>query len=205
MYLPTTYHLSSARNASAVVAQDDQGKNSKRTDFDGRPAALSGWGDRRPYSQRWEIELGYWAIKQRLLGGEYTLRSKTPEMIDQELCGVLLGYNLLRYQMVLMSRQCSGVYPCEMSFTACSWAILGLLHGTSLNHPGNLPGFLRDLQPSAARYVLPHRRADRCFPRAVVGHAVETTHRRHLVRIETRTGPHVHLSRLSRDVALTAK
>ena len=32
------------------------------------------------YSQRWEIELGYRAIKQRLLGGEYTLRSKTPEM-----------------------------------------------------------------------------------------------------------------------------
>jgi Transposase DDE domain len=31
-------------------------------------------------SQRWEIELGYRAIKQRLLGGEYTLRSKTPEI-----------------------------------------------------------------------------------------------------------------------------
>lgn len=59
------------------------------------------------YSQRWEIELGYRAIKQRLLGGEYTLRSKTPEMIAQELWGVLLGYNLLRYQMVLMSRLCS--------------------------------------------------------------------------------------------------
>jgi len=58
------------------------------------------------YSQRWEIELGYRAIKQRLLGGEYTLRSKTPEMIAQELWGVLLGYNLLRYQMVLMSRRC---------------------------------------------------------------------------------------------------
>ena len=91
MYLPTTYHLSSARNASAVVAQDDQGKNSKRTDFDGRPAALSGWGDRRPYSQRWEIELGYWAIKQRLLGGEYTLRSKTPEMRRSRAMGCAAG------------------------------------------------------------------------------------------------------------------
>jgi hypothetical protein len=119
------------------------------------------------YSQRWEIELGYREIKQGLLGGEYTLRSKTPEMIAQELWGVLLGYNLLRYQMVQMSRQCPGVYPCEMSFTACSWAILGLLHGTSLNHPGNLPGFLADLQASAPQYVLPHRRPDRWFPRAV--------------------------------------
>ena len=113
MYLPTTYHLSSARNASAVVAQDDQGKNGKRTDFDGRPAALSGWKIVDLYSQRWEIELGYRTIKQRLLGGEYTLRSKTPEMIAQELWGVLLGYNLLRYQMVLMSRQCPGVYPAK--------------------------------------------------------------------------------------------
>ncbi|MES3712092.1 IS4 family transposase [Pseudomonas putida] len=119
------------------------------------------------YSQRWEIELGYREIKQGLLGGEYTLRSKTPEMIAQELWGVLLGYNLLRYQMVQMSRQCPGVYPCELSFTACSWAILGLLHGTSLNHPGNLPGFLADLQASAAQYVLPHRRPDRWFPRVV--------------------------------------
>nr|WP_256351482.1 transposase [Pseudomonas gingeri] len=119
------------------------------------------------YSQRWEIELGYREIKQGLLGGEYTLRSKTAEMIAQELWGVLQGYNLLRYQMVQMSKQCPGVYPCEMSYTACSWAILSLLHGTSLNHPDNLPGFLADLQASAAQYVLPHRRSDRWFPRVV--------------------------------------
>lgn len=43
------------------------------------------------YSQRWEIELGYREIKQGPIGGEYTLRSKTPEMIAQELWGVLPG------------------------------------------------------------------------------------------------------------------
>ena len=72
------------------------------------------------YSQRWEIELGFREMKQPLLNSSYTLRSKTPEMIAQELWGVLLGYNLLRYQMVAMSRHCPGVYPSEMSFTACT-------------------------------------------------------------------------------------
>lgn len=55
------------------------------------------------YSHRWEIELGFREMKQTLLNSSYTLRSKTSEMIEQELWGVLLGYNLLRYQMVEMS------------------------------------------------------------------------------------------------------
>ncbi|WP_443190429.1 transposase domain-containing protein [Pseudomonas indica] len=119
------------------------------------------------YSQRWEIELGYREMKQSLLDSRYTLRSKTPEMIEQELWGVLLGYNLLRYQMLEMSRHCPGIYPCEMSFTACTWAILGLLNGLSLRHPGNIPKYLAELHASAMHYVLPHRREDRCYPRAV--------------------------------------
>lgn len=119
------------------------------------------------YSQRWEIELGYREMKQSMLDSRYTLRSKTPEMIEQELWGVLLGYNLLRYQMLEMSRHCPGIYPCEMSFTACTWAILGLLNGLSLRHPGNIPKYLAELHASAMHYVLPHRREDRCYPRAV--------------------------------------
>lgn len=63
------------------------------------------------YNQRWEIELGYREMKQSLLDSRYTLRSKTPEMIEQELWGVLLGYNLLRYQMLEMSRHCRGSTP----------------------------------------------------------------------------------------------
>ena len=119
------------------------------------------------YSQRWEIELGFREMKQTLLASAYTLRSKTPEMIEQELWGVLLGYNLLRYQMVEMSRHCPGVHPCEMSFTACTWAILGFLNNVSLHHPGNIPRDLADLHGSATHYVLPHRREDRVYPRAI--------------------------------------
>jgi len=88
-------------------------------------------------------------------------------MIEQELWGVLLGYNLLRHQMLEMSRHCPGIYPCEMSFTACTWAILGFLNGTSLSHPGNIPRYLVELHASAMHYVLPHRREDRHYPRVV--------------------------------------
>ncbi|WP_454566137.1 IS4 family transposase, partial [Pseudomonas sp. AIG] len=35
------------------------------------------------YSHRWEIELGFREMKQTLLNSSYTLRSKTPEMIEQ--------------------------------------------------------------------------------------------------------------------------
>jgi hypothetical protein len=119
------------------------------------------------YSQRWEIELGFREMKQTLLSSSYTLRSKTPEMIDQELWGVLLGYNLLRYQMVEMSRHCPGIYPCEMSFAACSWAILGFINGVSADRSGNIPKYLAELHASAPHYVLPHRREERVYPSAI--------------------------------------
>ncbi|AZE50492.1 Transposase InsG for insertion sequence element IS4 [Pseudomonas chlororaphis] len=119
------------------------------------------------YSQRWEIELGFREMKQTLLNSSYTLRSKTPEMIEQELWGVLLGYNLLRYQMVEMSRHCPGIYPCEMSFTACTWAILGFINSVSVDRSGNIPKYLAELHASAPHYVLPHRREERIYPRAI--------------------------------------
>ncbi|WP_408599839.1 transposase [Pseudomonas sp. PLMAX] len=119
------------------------------------------------YSQRWEIELGFREMKQTLLNSSYTLRSKTPEMIEQELWGVLLGYNLLRYQMVEMSRHCPGIYPCEMSFTACTWAILGFINSVSADRSGNIPKYLAELHASAPHYVLPHRREERIYPRAI--------------------------------------
>ena len=54
------------------------------------------------YSHRWEIELGYREQKQYMLGNRLTLRSRLPELVKQELWGVLLTYNLIRYQMTQM-------------------------------------------------------------------------------------------------------
>lgn len=44
------------------------------------------------YRHRWEIELGYREAKQRMLCNRWTLRSRLPEMVRQELWGVLLTY-----------------------------------------------------------------------------------------------------------------
>ena len=48
------------------------------------------------YCYRWEIEMGFREMKQTLLNSKYTLRSKRPDMIEQELWGILLAYNLIR-------------------------------------------------------------------------------------------------------------
>jgi hypothetical protein len=86
---------------------------------------------------------------------------------SQELWGVLLGYYLLLYQMVEMSSHCPGVYPSEMSFTACTWAILGLINSVCADRSGNIPKYLAELHASAPHYVLPHRREERVYPRAI--------------------------------------
>lgn len=118
------------------------------------------------YSHRWEIELGYREIKQTLLSSAYTLRSKLPEMVKQELWGILLGYNLLRYQMIQMAKEVD-IDPNRLSFAGCSAAIIQLLAGLSLNHPGNLPRHLADLRASARHFILPDRKGLRSYPRVI--------------------------------------
>jgi len=119
------------------------------------------------YSERWEIEMGYREMKQSLLNSEYHLRSKKPDMIRQELWGILLGYNLLRYQMVKMAQTVKGVQPNQLSFTACSLAIINMLYTMSLNSAGNIPKTIAALQANTIHYVLPPKREDRRYPRAV--------------------------------------
>ena len=63
------------------------------------------------YGHRWEIEMGYREMKQHLLESRFTLRSNLPELINQELWGLLLAYNLIRYKMILMAKSLKWVYP----------------------------------------------------------------------------------------------
>lgn len=44
------------------------------------------------YHERWELELGYDEIKTDLLDRRESIRSKTPEGVEQELWGMLLAY-----------------------------------------------------------------------------------------------------------------
>ena len=119
------------------------------------------------YATCWEIELGYRKIKQGLLDSEFKLRSKRPDMIAQELWGILLAYNILRYQMVIMAKTVAGIKPNQLSFTTCSLAIINLLLSMSLNSAGTIPRKLEDLQAQTRHHILPKRRKNRAYPRVV--------------------------------------
>lgn len=117
------------------------------------------------YRQRWEIELGYREIKQGLLTGETTLRSKQPTLVRQEVWGVLIAYNLLREEMRQMA-QALEVQPQRVSFQWAALAIVSLLRYCPLETPGTLPKRLALLREQARLYLLPPRRK-RSYPRQV--------------------------------------
>jgi hypothetical protein len=107
-------------------------------------------------------------MKQHLLDSEFTLRSKKSDMVKQELWGVLLCYNLIRYQMVRMAKTLPGIYPNELSFTLCANAIVSLFeHGFTLISAHHIPKELDDLTRKAEFFILPFRREERLYPRQV--------------------------------------
>jgi len=119
------------------------------------------------YAHRWEIELGYREQKQYMLGNRLTLRSRLPALVKQELWGILLTYNLVRYQMVKMCHQLKGDYlPYQLSFNGSLAHILRLLVGLPYATPGAVPGQLKHFYDMIESLILAPRRA-RTFPRAV--------------------------------------
>jgi hypothetical protein len=119
------------------------------------------------YHERWEIELGFGEIKTDMLQRLEAIRSKSPDAVAQELWGLLLAYNLIRLEMERIADE-TGVAPTRISFVAAlrliinewSWA-------TITTSPGAIPRHLTDLRDKIRVFVLPERRSDRVFPRAV--------------------------------------
>lgn len=119
------------------------------------------------YSHRWEIELGYREQKQYMLGNRLTLRSRLPELVKQELWGVLLTYNLIRYQMTQMCLRLKGDYlPYQLSFNGALAHIMRLLVGLPYSSPGAIPRQLKSFYQMTESLILPPRR-QRSFPRSV--------------------------------------
>ncbi len=118
------------------------------------------------YSQRWEIELGYREMKQYLLQNRLTLRSKKPDMIRQELWGVLLAYNLIRFQMARMAYSLDGIEPNQLSFNQAAAYIIKELTVLPSVSPGKIPKVLSDMVSMAKAFVLPDKR-ERNYPRVV--------------------------------------
>lgn len=118
------------------------------------------------YCHRWEIELGYREIKQTMLDSAYHLRSKRPDMVRQELWGILLAYNLIRRLMTLAAKK-EGLWPNQLSFSSCSMAVIQYFSSISIMSPGNIPLHWEHLLNTLVLFKLPVRREDRRYPRVV--------------------------------------
>lgn len=134
------------------------------------------------YRQRWEIGLAFRDLKQSLHAGQAVLRSKQPELVKQEVWGLLIAYTLLRRWMRKMAES-EGVEPRRISFHTAQHAIVGLLHTASLSTPGTLPQRLADLLAQARHFLLPPRRPDRSYPREVKNRAHKFPSKKMPVRV----------------------
>lgn len=119
------------------------------------------------YHERWELELGYDEVKTEMLEREESIRSKTPTGVEQELWGISLAYNLVRLEME-RAAQIADVPPPRMSFAGCLRAIKFQLQLFAAISPGKMTKVLeRFHRELAATCVLPPRRSERLYPRAV--------------------------------------
>ena len=117
------------------------------------------------YHKRWEIELAYDEIKTHTLERQETIRSRSSELVLQEIYGLLVAYNLLRVMMA-RAAHLAGVEPARMSFRNSLIEIRHFFLLATGVAPGNLPGLYRKLCENLALLVLPKRRPRR-YPRAV--------------------------------------
>lgn len=118
------------------------------------------------YHDRWEIELGYDEVKTHMLDRMETLRSQSVAGVEQEIWGLLLAYNLVRLELE-GAAAVAKVAPVRMSFVAGLRFVRQTLEMAAVISPGKLPRYIENERLDLAAFVLPPRRTDRLYPRAV--------------------------------------
>lgn len=119
------------------------------------------------YTQRWEIELGFREMKQGLHQSKHTLRSKKPDMVKQELWGLLLAYNLVRMVMIDATEETPDIPPSRLSFTLSMRQVVTFFITIPIRSASKLPEHYTYLIDTLKQCILPDRRPDRAYPRAV--------------------------------------
>jgi hypothetical protein len=117
------------------------------------------------YHERWEIELGYNEVKRVMLAREESTRSKSPRGVAQELWGLAIAYNLVRFEAERVAAE-AGVPPTRVSFVAALTFVETALRTWSTDSAGRLPERLIKLREDISHFILPERR-QRSYPRAV--------------------------------------
>jgi hypothetical protein len=120
------------------------------------------------YHERWELELGFDEIKTHMLAREETIRSRTPKGVRQEVWGIALAYNLVRLEMERVADE-AGVEPTRISFVNALALIryAWLASSAPPIAPGTIPARLLDIRRQMKLLLLPERRPERSYPRAV--------------------------------------
>jgi hypothetical protein len=118
------------------------------------------------YHGRWEIELGYDEIKTHLIGQRVAFRSKRPDRVLQEAYGLLIAYNIVRALMVRAAEK-AGVEPRRLSFVDALARIQHAILVMAQAPTARLRELFGQLLADIAATVLPERRPDRAYPRAV--------------------------------------
>lgn len=118
------------------------------------------------YHERWEIELGFDEIKTHMLERLETIRSKSPSAVTQEMWGVLIAYNLVRLEMQRLARELE-VHPTRISFVATLRECVSQWQYAAVASPGSIPASFANMTDRMRHFVLPPRRPERSFPRAV--------------------------------------
>jgi hypothetical protein len=86
------------------------------------------------YPQRWEIEGFFDELKTHLRGGQVTLRSKTPVLVEQEFYGLLLAHRAVR-ALINEATEKEKIDPDVLSFTHALRIIRRKLVGTPALSP----------------------------------------------------------------------
>jgi len=124
------------------------------------------------YHERWELEVAFDEVKTHTLARAETLRSQAPARVEQEVWGLLLGYNLVRFLMARAALR-AGVPPLRLSYWHAVLLLRGFWQSAWYSPPGTLPRHVDTLLEQLALLVIPARRHRR-YPRAV-----KLTHRKY--------------------------
>jgi hypothetical protein len=119
------------------------------------------------YHERWELELGFGEIKTDMLERLETIRSKSPVAVAQEMWGLLTTYNLVRLEMERIADELK-VPPTRISFVAAlRYFVEQWLWASTTTTPGAIPQRMSTMRDRLRMFLLPERRSERVFPRAV--------------------------------------
>jgi len=125
----------------------------------------------REYHRRWEIELAYDSVKTHQCGTRTgqcptVLRSKRPDLINQEIYAMLTVYNLIRV-LIQEAAARHGLDPLAISFVNTLCAVIDAIPGMRRAPAQRLKDLYEQLLDDIARGLMTRRRRPRAYPRVV--------------------------------------